>query len=76
MKHVVTYKLPEDRFALHTSLRGMHYLFALHELRDYFRRLNKYHEEDTISIEEVTKKFYEILENENINLTWEDNQDG
>lgn len=58
------FKLPEEREEFELTRKAGAMSCALSEFREYLRKLRKYDERDTVTIEEVTEEFFRIC-NEN-----------
>ena len=71
MKAKLIFNLPEDEFEFNNAVKSMKMYFALTEIKEEIRSVLKYGElrdEQYKFIEEFNEKFYEILNDNEINL--------
>jgi len=66
MQATLTFNIPEDEFEFEIARKGGNYIAALSEYREYLRSLHKYSEHETVSIEDIYEKFFEVLSENNI----------
>ena len=66
----ITFELDsiEDRDEIKRIMQRDDAFHCLNELADYLRHLNKYAEKETIKIEEIHAKFWEILNEHQLEL--------
>ena len=67
-KVTIKFKLPKERDEFILATKGGDYYSCLWELAQYLREEWKYEDKKYLSIEETRAKFYNILEDHNINL--------
>ncbi|MCE5304909.1 hypothetical protein LLG34_04345 [bacterium] len=58
----------EDAEELRELMRHKEIARVLHEFKDYLRSLEKYSDSDTVKIEEVNNKFWQIIEDNELIL--------
>jgi hypothetical protein len=74
MKAILEFTLPEDSIAHQQALKGPRAIYALstieHDLRDRLKHRNPddEHKTPTEAVESIREKFYQILEENDINL--------
>jgi hypothetical protein len=73
MEAILKFNLPEEQAEFNTYNNVYKYYNCLQELKGYFRQQLKYEHEKLTdeqfqTIEQVSEKFYSILEENNINL--------
>ena len=71
MKATIEYNLPEDQFEFDNAVKSMKMWHALNEIKDELRRIYKYEdlkENDFEMVERIREKFFEILQENEINL--------
>lgn len=70
MKAILEFNLEDsqDRLAHLRCTKAMEAYLVIHDFSEELRRLRKYHESEDVNIEELSKKFFEILEDRDINL--------
>ena len=61
------YKLPEEADEFKQAQKAGDYACAIHDFSQWLRQKYKYESVETISLEEVRKQFYEILEEWDVN---------
>ena len=67
MKAILKYDLPEDQSDYFRAVHSLDIVMALWDYSQYLRGIEKYQDE-TPDIEELRKRFYDILDDNNINL--------
>ena len=71
MKATIEYNLPEDQFEFDNAVKSMKMWHALNEIKDELRRIYKYEdlkENEFEMVERIREKFFEILQENEINL--------
>jgi hypothetical protein len=71
MKATLKYNLPDDQFEFDSAVKSMKMFFALTEIKDELRSIWKYEElkENQFEmVERIREKFFEILQENEINL--------
>ena len=71
MKATIEYNLPEDQFEFDNAVKSMKMWHALTEIKDELRRIYKYEdlkENEFEIVERIREKFFEILQENEINL--------
>ena len=71
MKAIIEYNLPDDQFEFDNAVKSMKMFFALTEIKDELRSIWKYEElkENQFEmVERIREKFFEILQENEINL--------
>jgi hypothetical protein len=71
MKVKLEYNLPDDQFEFDSAVKSMKMFFALTEIKDELRSIWKYEElkENQFEmVERIREKFFEILQENEINL--------
>jgi hypothetical protein len=71
MKAIIEYNLPEDQFEFDNAVKSMKMWHALNEIKDELRRIYKYEdlkENEFEMVERIREKFFEILQENEINL--------
>jgi hypothetical protein len=71
MKATLKYNLPDDQFEFESAVKSMKMFFALTEIKDELRSIWKYEElkENQFEmVERIREKFFEILQENEINL--------
>ena len=71
MKAIIEYNLPEDQFEFDNAVKSMKMWHALNEIKDELRRIYKYEdlkENQYEMVERIREKFFEILQENEINL--------
>ena len=71
MKAIIEYNLPEDQFEFDNAVKSMKMWHALNEVKDELRRIYKYEdlkENEFEIVERIREKFFEILQENEINL--------
>ena len=71
MKAIIEYNLPEDQFEFDNAVKSMKMWHALNEVKDELRRIYKYEdlkENEFEMVERIREKFFEILQENEINL--------
>jgi len=67
-KITVNFDLPEEQSEYDTFNNARNYYCALWDLSQQLRQWYKYDDRDSISIEELQNKFYEILDDNKVTL--------
>ena len=71
MKAIIEYNLPDDQFEYWSATNSLRYWSALTEIKDELRTIWKYEdlkENEFEMIERIREKFFEILQENEINL--------
>jgi len=71
MKATIEYILPEDQFEFDNAVKSMKMWLALSEIKDELRTIWKYEdlkENQFEMVERIREKFFEILQENEINL--------
>ena len=71
MKATIEYNLPEDQFEFDNAVKSNKMWHALTEIKDELRRIYKYEdlkENEFEIVERIREKFFEILQENEINL--------
>lgn len=71
MKAIIEYNLPDDQFEFDNAVKSMKMWHALNEIKDELRRIYKYEElkeNEFEMVERIREKFFEILQENEINL--------
>ena len=71
MKATLKYNLPDEQFEFESAVKSMKMFFALTEIKDELRAIWKYEElkENQFEmVERIREKFFEILQENEINL--------
>ena len=71
MKATLKYNLPDDQFEFESAVKSTKMFFALTEIKDELRSIWKYEElkENQFEmVERIREKFFEILQENEINL--------
>jgi hypothetical protein len=71
MKVKLEYNLPDDQFEFECAVKSTKMFFALTELKDELRSIWKYEdlkENQFAMVERIREKFFEILQENEINL--------
>jgi hypothetical protein len=71
MKATIEYNLPDDQFEFDNAVKSMKMWYALTEIKDELRRIYKYEdlkENEFEMVERIREKFFEILQENEINL--------
>jgi hypothetical protein len=71
MKAIIEYNLPEDQFEFDNAVKSNKMWHALTEIKDELRRIYKYEdlkENEFEMVERIREKFFEILQENEINL--------
>jgi len=71
MKATIEYNLPDDQFEFDNAVKSTKMFFALTEIKDELRAIWKYEElkENQFEmVERIREKFFEILQENEINL--------
>ena len=71
MKAIIEYNLPEDQFEFDNAVKSNKMWHALNEIKDELRRIYKYEdlkENGFEMVERIREKFFEILQENEINL--------
>ena len=71
MKATIEYNLPEDQFEFDNAVKSNKMWHALTEIKDELRRIYKYEdlkENEFEMVERIREKFFEILQENEINL--------
>jgi len=71
MKATLKYNLPDDQFEFDSAVKSMKMFFALTEIKDELRSIWKYEElkeNQFAMVERIREKFFEILQENEINL--------
>jgi hypothetical protein len=71
MKAIIEYNLPDDQFEFDNAVKSNKMWHALTEIKDELRRIYKYEElkENQFEmVERIREKFFEILQENEINL--------
>jgi len=71
MKAIIEYNLQDDQFEFDNAVKSMKMFFALTEIKDELRSIWKYEElkENQFEmVERIREKFFEILQENEINL--------
>ena len=71
MKATIEYNLPDDQFEFDNAVKSMKMWHALNEIKDELRRIYKYEElkeNEFEMLERIREKFFEILQENEINL--------
>jgi len=71
MKATLKYNLPDDQFEFDSAVKSMKMFFALTEIKDELRSIWKYEElkENQFEmVERIREKYFEILQENEINL--------
>lgn len=70
-KHIIEFNLPEEQEELDTTLNASKYYICLWDMQEYFRTQVKYEnltEEEIKVFEKIREKFYEVLNENGIEL--------
>jgi nitroimidazol reductase NimA-like FMN-containing flavoprotein (pyridoxamine 5'-phosphate oxidase superfamily) len=71
MKAIIEYNLPDDQFEFDNAVKSNKMWHALTEIKDELRRIWKYEdlkENEFEMVERIREKFFEILQENEINL--------
>jgi hypothetical protein len=71
MKAIIEYNLPDDQFEFDNAVKSNKMWHALTEIKDELRRIYKYEdlkENEFEMVERIREKFFEILQENEINL--------
>jgi hypothetical protein len=71
MKATIEYNLPDDQFEFDNAVKSTKMFFALTEIKDELRAIWKYEdlkENQFEMVERIREKFFEILQENEINL--------
>lgn len=71
MKATIEYNLPDDQFEFDNAVKSNKMFFALTEIKDELRAIWKYEdlkENQFEMVERIREKFFEILQENEINL--------
>ena len=71
MKATIEYNLPDDQFEFDNAVKSNKMWHALTEIKDELRRIYKYEdlkENEFEMVERIREKFFEILQENEINL--------
>lgn len=71
MKAIIEYNLPDDQFEFDNAVKSNKMFFALTEIKDELRAIWKYEdlkENQFEMVERIREKFFEILQENEINL--------
>jgi len=68
MQAFLKFKFPEDEELFKLCIHAKDFYFILNNLDEWLRKLQKYDEKETLTIEEIRNKIYELLNEYDVNL--------